>query len=68
MHRKNRFCFTGDGRFQPIGIEVIGRWVDIDKHRMCATVANSIGSGDKGVTDGDYFIGRTNAQCKEGKM
>src|SRR5215813_2767754 len=68
MHAQDGARARGDRVFDEGCVDVEGRRIDIDKDRLGAAISHRVGGGNKRMTDGNYFVPRANADCKQPKM
>ena len=51
-----------------VGIDIERIELNVDKHRLCATIEDRVRCRDEGMANGHDLITRTNIRCQEGKM
>ncbi|MNZ92346.1 hypothetical protein D3C78_1113690 [compost metagenome] len=58
----------GNGRFEPVQINIAGDWVDVGKHRGGAYFEDDIGGGYPGYGRGDHFVTGTDPGDAQGDL
>ncbi len=62
MHRQDHPGFSRHGGFHPVGVDIEGRWIDVDQHRSGAQADGSGHGSHKSIWGGDHFVALIEAQ------
>ena len=68
VNRQNCLCARRDCGLYQRGIERIGLWLNINKHRGRADQQDDVGRRGKAKCRRNYFIAWANAMCQQRQM
>src|SRR5215475_4142070 len=68
MHAQDRFGACRDDLLDLSWVEVEGTGIDVNENRHRAAVTNHIRGGDVGMTNGDNFVARLDADREQRQM